>query len=273
MIQDMQLRGLAANTQKAYVQAVKGLAQHFKRSPDKLTEEEVRDFFVYLSKTKRCAKSTLQVYLFGIKFLFRHTLRRPLDILDLIRPGRNRKLPAVLSREETRQLLAGIRRPEARMSALLMYTCGLRVSEATRLRAGDIDSRRMLVAVRNGKGNRDRYVPLPQRTLQLLRAYWREHRPAHWLFPDHSGRQAIPRDSVLKCIHAAAPNCRITKRIGCHTLRHSYATHLLEAGCDLRTIQVLLGHRSIRSTIPYLHLTPKAMSNVQRLVNDLMGDL
>jgi site-specific recombinase XerD len=159
------------------------------------------------------------------------------------------------------------------MSALVMYSCGLRVTAATRLRAADIDSRRMVLCVRNGKGSKDQYVPLPQRTLELLRAYWREHRPQSWLFPDRSGNEPIRRDTVLKCIRAAALDAKLTKPIGCHTLRHSYATHLLEDGVDLLTIQTLLGHRSIRSTIGYLHLTQRAMKNVHRSVNDLMSDL
>ena len=273
MIQDMELRGLKENTQKAYVEAVKGLARHFNRSPDLLTEEELRRYFVHLTKLRRCAKSTLRVRLFGIKFLFRHTLRRPLPVFDLIRLPRDRKLPTVLSRTEVRQLLTCIRRPTARMSALVMYSCGLRVTAATRLRASDIDSRRMVLCVRNGKGSKDRYVPLPQRTLELLRAYWREHRPGHWLFPDRSGSKPIRREAVLTCIRAAAQDAKLTKPVGCHTLRHSYATHLLEDGVDLRTIQTLLGHRSIRSTVGYLHLTQKAMKNVHRSVNDLMSDL
>jgi len=273
MIQDMELRGLKENTQKAYVDAVKDLARHYGRSPDLLSEEELRRYFIHLSKARGCAKSTLRVRLFGIKFLFRHTLRRPLPVFDLIRLPRERKLPTVLSRQEVRQLLAKIRRPAARMSALVMYSCGLRVTAATRLRAADIDSRRMMLCVRNGKGSKDQYVPLPQRTLELLRAYWREHRPSPWLFPDRSGSKPIRRDTVLKCIRAAAQDAKLTKPIGCHTLRHSYATHLLEDGVDLHTIQMLLGHRSIRSTIGYLHLTQRAMKNVHRSVNDLMSDL
>jgi len=273
MIQDMELRSLKENTQKAYVDAVKDLARHYNRSPDLLSEEELRRYFVNLTKVRRCSKSTLRIRLFGIKFLFRYTLRRPLPVFDLIRLGRDRKLPTVLSRQEVRQVLTSIRRPAARMSALVMYSCGLRVTAATRLRAADIDSRRMMVCVRNGKGSKDQYVPLPQRTLELLRAYWREHRPQLWLFPDRSGSEPIRRDTVLKCIRAAALDAKLTKPIGCHTLRHSYATHLLEDGVDLRTIQTLLGHRSIRSTIGYLHLTQQAMKNVHRSVNDLMSDL
>jgi site-specific recombinase XerD len=273
MIQDMELRGLKENTQLAYLDSVKDLARHYGRSPDLLSEEELRRYFVHLTKSRRHAKSTLRVRLFGIKFLFRHTLRQPLPVFDLIRLPRDRKLPTVLSRQEVRQLLAQIRRPTARMSALVMYSCGLRVTAATHLRAADIDSRRMVLCARNGKGSKDQYVPLPQRTLELLRAYWREHRPEYWLFPDRSGSQPIDRCTVLKCIRAAAQDAKLTKPIGCHTLRHSYATHLLEEGADLRTIQRLLGHRDIRSTLLYLHLTQKGIKNVHRSVDELMGDL
>jgi site-specific recombinase XerD len=273
MIQDMRLRGLAEATQRAYLDAVRNLARHFDRTPEQLGEDEIRQYFVHLTETQPRAKSTVRVHLFAIKFLFRHTLRRPLPILDLIRLRRDRKLPAVLGRKEARQILAHIRRPAARMSAVLMYTCGLRVSEAIHLRIQDIDSRRMVVCVRNGKGRKDRYVPLPQRTLELLRAYWREHRPEHWLLPDRSGTKPIRRDTVLKCIRAAAQDAKLTKPVGCHTLRHSYATHLLEQGVDLRSIQGLLGHQSIRSTIRYLHLTQRAIQNIHRTIDELMGDL
>jgi site-specific recombinase XerD len=273
MTRDMRLRGLAEATQRTYLDAVKNLAQHFDRSPDQLTEDDIRKFFVHLTQTQRRAKSTVRVHLFAIKFLFRHTLRRPSPVLDLIRLRRDRKLPTVLSRDEVRQLLARIRRPVARMGAVLMYACGLRVSEAIHLRLQDIDSPRMVVCVRNGKGRKDRYVPLPQRTLELLRSYWREHRPEYWLLPDRSGAKPIRREAVLKCIRAAARDCQLTKAVCCHTLRHCYATHLLEQGVDLRSIQGLLGHRSIRSTIPYLHLTQRAMKNVHRSIDDLMADL
>jgi integrase/recombinase XerD len=273
MIQDMELRGLKKNTQQAYLDAVKDLARHYNRPPDVLSEEEIRQYFVELTTTRQCARSTRRLRLFGIKFLFRHTLRRPLPVFDLIRLPRDRKLPTVLSRQEVRQMLASIRRPSARLSAVVMYSCGLRVTAATRLRIEDIDGRRRMLCVRNGKGGKDQYVPLPQRTLELLRAYWREHRPAYWLFPDRSGHQPIDRCTVRKCIRAAAQDVKLTKPVGCHTLRHCYATHLLEDGVDLRTIQTLLGHRSIRSTVGYLHLTQEGIQNVHRFVDDLMGDL
>jgi len=273
MIQDMRLRGLAEATQQAYLKAVSNLARHFNRSPDQLTEDDIRHFFLHLTQTRRLAKSTVRIHLFGIKFLFRHTLRRPLPVLDLIRPGRDKKLPVVLSRREVRRLLAHIRRPAARMSALMMYTCGLRVSEALGLRAEDIDSQRMVVCVRRAKGRKDRYVPLPQRTLRLLRAYWRAHRPAYWLFPDRSGHRPLRRSAVRKAVYAAAREAGLTKHVSCHTLRHSYATHLLEEGLDLRSIQALLGHGTLRSTMLYLHLTRKAMKNVHRSIDELMADL
>ena len=154
MIQDMRLRGLSEATQRTYVDAVRSLARHYDRSPEQLGEDEIRRYFVHLTETQHRAKSTVRVHLFAIKFLFRYTLRRPLPVLDLIRLQRDRKLPTVLSRTEARQLLAHIRRPAARISAVMMYTCGLRVSEAVHLRIRDIDSRRRVVCVRNGKGRR-----------------------------------------------------------------------------------------------------------------------
>jgi site-specific recombinase XerD len=271
MIEDMRLHALKEATQRAYVDAVANLARYFKRSPDQVTEEELRRFFVSL--TRRRAKSTVRVHLFAIRFLYRYTLRRPSATLDLIRVKRDKKLPAVLSHDEVRQLLAHIRRPEARTVALLMYSCGLRVSQAIHLKIADVDSRRMVLCVRHGKGGQEQYVPLPQRTLELLRAYWRERHPAHWLLPDHSGTRPIRREAVLKAIVPAAQEARLTKHVSCHTLRHSYATGLLEDGMDIRLIQGLLGHHSIRSTVGYAHLTSGTLKNVHALINKRMADL
>ena len=273
MIEDMRLHGLAEATQRTYLDAIANLARHFKRSPDQITDEELRQFFVHLSQTQRRAKSTIRVHLFAIKFLYHYTLRRPSHTLDLLRLKRDRKLPVVLAHAEVIKVLAAIRRPAARMSATLMYSCGLRVSEAVHLRLEDIDSRRMVLAVRNGKGRQDRYVPLPQRSLELLRDYWREHRPAYWLFPDRTGSRPIRREAVLKAIGAATADAKLNKPISCHTLRHSYATHLLEGQADLRSIQTLLGHRSIRTTILYVHLTANTINRIQVIVNNLMADL
>jgi site-specific recombinase XerD len=271
MIEDMSLRGLSEATQRAYVDAVRNLAGYFKRSPDLLMDEELRRFFISLKH--RRSKSTVRVHLFAIKFLYRYTLGRSSPTLDLIRLKRDHKLPTVLSHGEVRQLLAQIRRPEARIGALLMYSCGLRVSQAVHLKIADVDSRRMVLCLRQGKGGQDQYVLLPQRTLELLRDYWREHRPAHWLLPDETGKRPLRREAVLKAVVAAARETGLTKHVSCHTLRHSYATGLLERQIDLRVIQWLLGHRSIRSTALYAHLTSGTVQKVQTTINGLMADL
>jgi len=273
MIQDMELHGLLPGTQKTYLEAVKNLARHYKRSPDLISEQEIRDFFVYLTKTRRLAPSTIRGYLYATKFLYEKTLRRNWPVLRLIRVKRTKKLPVVLSPEEVRHVLGRVRRPQARMSLTLMYACGLRVSEATHLRAGDIDSRRMVVNVRGGKGNKDRQVPLPTRTLEQLRAYWRQHRPQTWLFPSTNGLTAIDSGSVRKCLQAAARHSDITKPIACHTLRHSYATHLLDRGVDIRVIQALLGHRSIKSTLIYTHVSHSTLQAVHGTIDDLTAHL
>ena len=273
MTEDMRLRGLAPTTQKVYLEAIKNLAKHYKQPPDQLSEEEIRAFFIYLAEEKRLARSTIRGYLFAIKFLYQKTLNREWSVLNLIRVKRSKKLPVVLSPEEVRHLLSLVRRPAAQMSLILMYGCGLRVSEATHLRPCDIDSKRMVVCVRNGKGGKDRHVPLPQRTLEQLRQYWRKYHPSTWLFPSETGVTPIDSGSVRRCLKAALHQSGIKKNVSCHTLRHSYATHLLEKGLDLRVIQALLGHRSLKTTFIYVHLTQNTMKAVHRTVDDLMADL
>jgi integrase/recombinase XerD len=273
MIADMQLRGLAASTQQTYLEAIKNLARHYRRSPEQLSEQEIRKFFIHLSQERCLARSTIRVYVFAIKFLYQKTLQRKWPVLNLIRVKRSKKLPVVLSREEVRYLLRRVRRPAARISLTMMYTCGLRASEATHLQASDIDSQRMVVRVRHGKGDKDRYVPLPRPVLEQLRAYWREYRPATWLFPSQTGLTPIDIGSVRRCLKAALHQSDIKKDISCHSLRHSYATHLLEQGLDLRVIQGLLGHRSLKTTFIYMHLTQNTLQTVHRTVDDLMADL
>lgn len=273
MIEDMRLHGLATSTQQVYVDAIRALAKHFSRSPDTISEEEIRQFFVYLSETRKLAPATVRTHLFAIKFLYQRTLRRQWPTLNLLRVKRPKKLPTVLSPAEVWRLLDLVRRPAARMSLIMMYSCGLRVSEATRLKAADIDSRRMVVCVRGGKGDRDRNVPLPTRTLELLREYWAKHRPKTWLFPAEDPSKPISPGVVRKCLQAALPEAGIHKSVACHTLRHSYATHLLEQGVNLRSIQALLGHRSCRTTFIYMHLTEATMQAVHEAVNGLMAKL
>ena len=271
-VEDMTLHGLAPTTRNVYVNAVQQLAAHYHRSPDQLGEQELRDYFTYLIDKKRLAASTLHTYIFAIKFFFTKTLQKPWPTLQLLRARKREKLPVVLDPDEAKQLLAVQRSPVARMCAVVMYSCGLRISEVLKLKIDDIDSKRMVVIVRRGKGNKDRHVPLPVRTLELLRDYWREYQPKTWLFTTADGRQ-LPDHSVRYFLKKARKDTGIRKRISTHTLRHSYATNLMAQGVDVRVIQVLLGHRSIKTTTVYLHLTSSVMRPVQETINKLMADL
>jgi integrase/recombinase XerD len=273
MIENMRLHGLAESTQRSYVRVVRALVKYYMRPPDEISEAEIRQFFLYLTQTRRLDSSTVTVYLHGIKFFYEKTLRRQWPIFDLLRVKRSKKLPAVLSRDEVRELLRRVRTPAARMSLTLMYCCGLRVSEALRLRPTDIDGSRRVLCVRNGKGRKDRYVPLPVRALQRLRAYWRANRPQGWLFPSGQGGGPMTAHFVRSCLRAALAETKIRKKVSCHTLRHSYATHLLEQGVNVRAIQALLGHKSIRTTCRYLHLTATALRAVRQSVEELAAGL
>ena len=195
MTDDMQLRGLAARTQQSYLAAVEGLAKHTGRALEALpalSEDELRQFFLHLVSVRHASRSTVTVYRSGIRFLFETTLGRTLPVFELVRPAPRYRLPVVLSLEEVRHLLARVRAERARMCPTVIYSCGLRLSEGVHLTVPDIDSRRMVVCIRHGKGDRDRYVPLPERTLTLLRMYWRATRPAAWLFPNRAVHQLVP---------------------------------------------------------------------------------
>ncbi|MFC1763824.1 tyrosine-type recombinase/integrase [Planctomycetota bacterium] len=270
MIEDMRLRGLAQRTQDRYLHSVKTLAKHYQCPLDELSQEQVRDYLIYMLETKKYAKSTYKANLYAIKFLYKRTLGRKWETLDITRVKSDKKLPVVLSREEVWSLLALVRREPIHMCLTLMYTCGLRVSEAVHIRIEDIDSKRMVLWVRNSKGNKDRSVPLPTETLAQLRAYWVKHRSETWLFPGKDGIVPMNIATVQHGFKATVQQSRINKNVSCHTLRHSYATHLLEAGVHLRAIQAILGHRSISTTFVYMHLTQGTLVDVQAKVNELM---
>ena len=270
MVQDMTIRGFTPGTQDKYLEAIVALAQHYQCPPDQLIQEQIRAYLLYLLETRKLAQSTFRIHLSALKFLYRRTLERPWPVLALPRVQSDQKLPVVLSRAEVWSLLDRVRRPQAHLSLILMYTCGLRVSEALHLRVQDIDSQRMVVSVRHGKGQKDRSVPLPQQTLAHLRAYWVRYRPTTWLFPTPNGTTPLRRNAVGGCLKAALRETSIRKKVSCHTLRHSYATHLLEAGVHLRAIQALLGHRSLKTTFVYLHLTQNTMADVQAQINRVM---
>ena len=274
MVEDMQLRGLAKNTQQSYMDSVRILAKYYNRRPDHLSEEEIRNFFLYLIKEKRVCESTVGTYLHGIKFFFEKTLKREWPVLNLIRAQRRKRLPVVLSTEEVRKLLGLIKIPRNRVCLTTIYSCGLRISEAVNLNVGDIDSDRMVIEIRNSKGGRDRYVPLPRRTLELLRKYWIKSRPKSWLFPsDVKAADHISQSAVQLCFRKVLRGSGIKKHATVHSLRHSFATHLLENGVDIRVIQGILGHSSPKSTVIYTHLTQKTMKKLHATLDDLMSDL
>jgi site-specific recombinase XerD len=281
MVEDMQLRGLSEKTQEAYVHAVQQLAEHYGKSPQHISDEALRQYFLHLTNVKQLSPSTVQVALYGIKFLFQHTLREDWPTLDLVRPRREKKLPVVLSVAEVRHILRIIRRPRYRACLSTIYGCGLRLSEGVYLQVRDIDSDRMMVHVRHAKGAKDRYVPLPVPTLEMLRHYWCTHRHLKWLFPAPT-QSGVPLSTVTKpmsvsavqrAFKAALQESRIQKTATVHTLRHSYATHLLEAGVNLRVIQAYLGHSSPKTTAIYTHLTRKAENLAVEAINRVMGDL
>ena len=279
MLEDMQLRGLSPKTQRCYIQAVQQFAQYFGKSPALITEEELRQYFLYLSTEKRVSPSTVTIALCAIKFLFERTLQRPWPTCDLIRPPQQRKLPAVLSVDEVQRLLGALRLPQYRACLTTIYAAGLRLGEGVGLRVAQIDSARMVIHVQGGKGAKDRYVPLVPQLLTLLRAHWRTHRHPLWLFPARRNvGQAVathpltPR-SVQAALTAAVAECGFQKHITVHTLRHSWATHLLEAGVNLRLIQTWLGHSSPTTTALYTHLTPQTEAQATAALSQVLEGL
>lgn len=275
MLEDMQLHGLSSSTQELYIRHIRQLAKFFGKSPELLTEEELRRYFVHRSQTIKRATSTID--LCAIKFLFQTTLGRPWRTLELVRPKHSRTLPSVLSREEVQQVLGALRSPLYRAVLGTIYSCGLRLNEATQLQPAHIDSQRMQLRIR-GKGNKERYIPLPQATLELLRDFWKTHRSPEWLFPARP-RQGQPLGrpvdgpTVQAAFRAALRQSGINKPARVHTLRHSYATHLLEAGVNLRVIQMILGHRSPSTTAIYTHLTPEVRAGALCAINALIDPL
>ncbi len=258
------------------------LAAHYHTSPDRLTEEDLRQYFLYLANEKKVARATATIALCGIKFFYEHTLRRDWPTLRFVRSPREKKLPVVLSRDEVRRILAEVRIPVYRVCLTTIYACGLRLLEGAHLQVPDVDSGRMVLHI-HGKGKKDRYVPLPTPTLERLRAYWATHLSPVWLFPAptrhglphalaHSGGP-VTRSSLQSAFRRALLRTGIAKRAHVHTLRHSYATHLLEAGVNLRIIQENLSHGSARTTQVYTHLTQEVRATLTDPLNQLMQGL
>jgi integrase/recombinase XerD len=267
MIEDLQLKGYAAATQQAYLRAVQKLALHYHKSPAELTEAELRAYFLHLTRVEHCAPGTLKIAQSGIKFCFAVSLQKHWPVLGLIRPGKEKKLPVVLSRAEVRTVLRCVRAPVYRVCLNTIYGCGLRISEGVAVQVSHVDSQRMVLQVR-GKGNKERQVPLSESTLESLRAFWKLHRSQPWLFPARlqprspSEQGPVNSDNLRAAFKGALQQSGVKKRASVHSLRHSYATHLLEAGVQLRLIQEILGHRHPSTTAIYTHLTTEVRAQV-----------
>jgi len=260
MLEELQRRNYSPETTRGYILAVRQFAEYFGRSPEKMGAEEVRRFQLYLLNEKKLAPGTVETRIAALRFLYKKVLkRRDLAYDDLIFPKTPEKLPVVLSQEEVKRLIEAAPNLLHRTLLMVLYSTGVRRKEASRLKVSDIDSQRQVLHIRHGKGSRDRDLPLTPKLLAALREYWRWKKPQNYLFPSTPGHrgveQPISDETVWYACSRAAAKAGIKKRIGPHTLRHSFATHTLEAGADLRTIQLLLGHRELKDTIIYLHLS------------------
>jgi integrase/recombinase XerD len=262
MLEDLQRRNYSPDTIRGYIRAVQQFADYFGRSPEHLGAAELRRYQLYLLHQKKLALGTVENCISALRFLYKKTLkRRDLAFDDLPFPKQPHKLPTVLSQDEVTRLIEAARNRMHRTILMLLYGTGMRRTEASRLKVSDIDSQRMVLHIHSGKGLRDRDVPLTPKLLEVLRDYWRWKKPRVYLFPskmgDPSVEQPISDKTVWNLCRAAANRAGIQKKLGPHTLRHCFATHLLEAGTDLRTIQLLMGHERLEDTTIYLHLSQR----------------
>lgn len=260
MKRDMELRNLSERTQDTYRACMRNFVRHFGRSPDRMGEKEIRTYLHYLTKEKRASQSTVSQSYSALKFFYTMTLKRDWGPYKIPRGKKTKRLPVVLSMEEVKTVLSAVPNLKHKTILTVIYSGGLRISEAVRLKATDIDSERMTIRVRQGKGKKDRYTLLAQRTLELLRVYWKHCHPKDWLFPGETASVPLSVSTVQKALRDTILRTGMRKRCSVHTLRHSFATHLLEGGTDLFYIQQLLGHASPRTTTIYLHLSRKDLS-------------
>lgn len=276
MVDAMQVRGLASRTQKAYVAAVAALARHYGCSPETLEAAQVRNYLLYLARERQLARSSVNQAGCAFRFLYYTVLQRPQQFQVPLAKSQQR-LPEILSREELARLFACAPQGKPRTVLMAGYGLGLRLGELCRLRVADIDGHadRMCVRIVQGKGGKDRYVPLPQDVRELLRQWWRQARPRKWLFAAQTDpRRPLCDESAQRWYHAARSRAGITKQGGIHTLRHCYATHLLEAGVDLHSLSQWLGHRHVATTMRYLHLArPDAPDGIRRAPMELLHKL
>jgi site-specific recombinase XerD len=279
MIAALQLSGKSERTQQSYVREVRLLAQFYRKSPDRISEQELQQYLLHRKNIDGLSPSSMRICYSGIRLFYHHVLGRDWKTLNLLRAESEHRLPAILSLEEVHRLLNAATPLHNRVYFTTVYSCGLRLHEALSLQVSDIDRPRYMVHVHRGKGAKDRSVPLPHDTLELLRISWKTHRNPTWLFPatgrdhKHMATATFPmsRSSVQGAFRKAIQRAGISKRdVGIHTLRHSYATHLLEAGVNLRAMQRYMGHAHLETTMLYLHLTQKGHEDASQRIDALM---
>ena len=271
MIDAMHMRGFSPRTEQSYLGAVRGLARYTHRSPDTLSPAEVERFFQYLVLERHLAPNTCRLFFHGIRFRYLQILGWPPDALSIALPKRPQRIPELLTREEVARLLAACDTLVHYMLLALCYGCGLRLSELVAVRVSHIDGERRLLRVEQGKGAKDRLIPLSVTLLGQLRTYWQRRRPPDWLFPGRTPGQPLAPTTVQKCYTRTKARAGITKTGGIHGLRHAFATHLLEAGVPVHRVQQLLGHKDLHTTLHYVHWLPLGTEGVQEW--DLLGNL
>jgi len=259
---DLQLRGFKPRTQETYLREVSNLARYFDKSPEELGKEEVKKYLLHLIEDKKLSQGTFKFYVSGIKFLYNTTLNRHEVVQDIKHPKAKIKLPVVLDLSEIQALFSATDNIKHKAILMIIYSSGLRISEASRLKITDIDSKRMMVRVEQGKGGKDRYTILAQTALDHLRQYWRQYHPKEWLFEGQKDNTHITTSTIYQIFCDAKERAGITKPVSPHSLRHSFATHLVEAGTSLHHVQLLLGHRSPTTTTVYLHVSQLNLAQV-----------
>lgn len=277
MSDDLHLAGVAKRTHDGYLRAVRQLADYCHCSPERVSEEQVRRYFLHLKNERHFATGSLRVAFSGMKFFYTHSCKRDWETLRTLKIQNVKSLPDVLTIDQVHAVINACRVPRIAVYFWTVYSMGLRLEEGLHLQTGDIDADRGLVHVHRGKGAKDRFVPLPESTLEVLRSYWLSHRNPRLIFPadgrNHKGAstttRSMPPSTVQKPMKDIVDSMNFGKKISVHTLRHSYATHLLEAGVSLKVIQKYLGHSSLQTTMVYLHLTETAEADARTVINQI----
>jgi len=270
MLEDMRLRGLSERTQRTYVDAVAGLALYYHQSPDRLSDDQIRRYLVYLRNERKLSDSSMNQKYYALRFFYQKTLKRKMPVLKFARVRKCSKLPLVLSREEVHQILNAASSQRHRVWLTLVYSCGLRVSEAAQLQVKDVDWDRQTLRIRQAKGRKDRYLPLNDTMLKLLKEYVERYQLEHWLLAGRNPQNYVSVSTIQSAFKRALKKTEIKKDATLHTLRHSFATHLIEQGISLRIVQELLGHSSPNTTAIYTHVTPQGLKRTRATLEQMI---